>query len=151
MQTKIPSARQSQNLTSLITMSSRVLREIFYYIISWLYILLLSKLSLILCTFVNPIYICIWFWTFRSCHGFWFPVLWQLTTSLLRIIKCPIMSDQNMGWSQTHSVRPSFQNYIELCIKPSLDLLFLLFFNIQRFFTWKDWDLGDLGAILTKC
>jgi hypothetical protein len=34
---------------------------------------------------------------------FWFLVPWQLTTSLLRIIKCPIMSDQNMGWSDTIS------------------------------------------------
>ena len=47
-------------------------------------------------------------------------VLWQLTTSLLRIIKCPIMSDQNMGWSDTMSdqVFRIILNSAEMLIKP---------------------------------
>ena len=36
--------------------------------------------------------------------------------------------------------------HIILTLVSSLDLPFYYFFNIQRFSTREDWDLGDLGA-----
>jgi hypothetical protein len=102
MQTKILSAKQSYRIWLRPDPHNNnvilcVKRNIIIYIIYSCYWVSCHWYCIILLTIMHI------FWTFVSKLRFWFLVVWQLTTSLLRIIKCPIMSDQNTGWSVTMS------------------------------------------------